>query len=154
MSNIESRMKELGIELPSPSVPAASYVPFVITGNLVFVAGQIPIFNGAVQFVGKLGLNVSKEEGQAAARLCALNILAQMKVACEGNLERVRRCVKLGVFVNATPEFTEHPAVANGASDLLVSVLGPAGKHARAATGAVSLPRGVAVEADAVFEIG
>ncbi len=150
---IEQRLKELGITLPAPPVPVASYVPYVITGNLVFISGQIPIAEGAVKYVAKLGVDGGKEIGQAAAQLCAINLLAQLKAACGGDLDRVVRCVKLGVFVNAMPDFAQQPEVANGASDLFVAVFGDAGKHARAAVGVGSLPRGVAVEVDAVFEI-
>jgi enamine deaminase RidA (YjgF/YER057c/UK114 family) len=153
MSNTESRLKELGITLPTPPAPVASYVPFVTSGNLVFVSGQIPLAADGLKYVGKLGADLSLEDGKAAARLCAVNLLAQLKAACGGELDQARRCVKLGVFVNATPDFTQHPEVGNGASDLIVAVLGDAGKHARAATGAGSLPRGVAVEVDGIFEI-
>jgi enamine deaminase RidA (YjgF/YER057c/UK114 family) len=153
MSNTESRLKDLGINLPTPPAPVASYVPFVTSGNLVFVSGQIPLAADGLKYVGKLGADIALEDGKAAARLCAVNLLAQLKAACGGDLDRARRCVKLGVFVNATPDFTQHPEVGNGASDLIVAVLGDAGKHARAATGAGSLPRGVAVEVDGIFEI-
>jgi enamine deaminase RidA (YjgF/YER057c/UK114 family) len=150
---IESRLAELGITLPAPPAPVASYVPFTISGNLVFVAGQIPILDGALKYVGKLGVDIALEAGQAAAQLCAINLIAQMKAACGGDLDRVVQCLKLNVFVNCTPEYTQHPLVANGASDLIAAVFGDAGKHARAAVGVNSLPRGVAVEVDAVFEI-
>jgi enamine deaminase RidA (YjgF/YER057c/UK114 family) len=153
MSNTESRLKELGITLPTPPAPVASYVPTVISGNLVFISGQIPLAADGLKYIGKLGAEISLEDGKAAARLCTVNLLAQLKAACGGDLDRARRCVKLGVFVNATPDFTQHPEVGNGASDLIVAVLGDAGKHSRAATGAGSLPRGVAVEVDGVFEI-
>lgn len=153
MSKIESRLKELAIVLPTPPAPVASYVPYVVTGNLVFISGQVTAAPEGLKFVGKVGADISLEDGKEAAKLCAINLLAQLKAACGGDLERVRRCVKLGVFVNATAGFTQHPEVGNGASDLIVAVLGDAGKHARAATGAGSLPRGVAVEVDGVFEI-
>ena len=153
MTIIESRLKELGITLSSPPKPVASYVPYTISGNQVFISGQVPFKDGALKYVGKLGADISLDDGKAAARLCAVNLLAQLKAACSGDLDRVRRCIKLGVFVNATPDFTQHPEVGNGASDLIVGVLGDAGKHSRAATGAGSLPRGVAVEVDGVFEI-
>jgi enamine deaminase RidA (YjgF/YER057c/UK114 family) len=153
MPVIESRLKELGIALPAPPVPVASYVPFTISGNLVFISGQIPIAEGAVKYIAKLGVDGGVEVGQAAAQLCAINVLAQLKAACGGDLDRVVQCLKLGVFVNATPDFTEQPQVANGASDLIAAVFGDAGKHARAAVGVGSLPRGVAVEVDAIFEI-
>ncbi|HWA68880.1 MAG TPA: RidA family protein [Rhizomicrobium sp.] len=153
MPVIESRLKELGITLPTPPAPVASYVPFTISGNIVFISGQVPIADGAVKYVVKLGAEAGLETGQAAAQLCAINVLAQLKAACGGDLDRVTRCLKLGVFVNATPDFTQHPEVGNGASDLIAAVFGDAGKHARAAVGVVSLPRGVAVEVDAIFEI-
>ena len=153
MSLIEARLKELGVTLPTPPLPVASYVPCTVSGNIVFVSGQIPIADGAIKYVGKLGVDVPMEAGQAAAQLCAINLLAQLKVACGGDLDRVVRCLKLGVFVNATPDFSQQPEVANGASDLIAAVFGDAGKHARAAVGVGSLPRGVAVEVDAIFEI-
>ena len=152
MSVIESRLKELGVTLPTPPMPVASYVPCTISGNIVFVSGQIPIADGAIKYVGKLGVDVPLEAGQAAAQLCAINLLAQLKAAI-GDLDRVIRCLKLGVFVNAAPDYTQQPEVANGASDLIAAVFGDAGKHARAAVGVGSLPRGVAVEVEAIFEI-
>jgi len=150
---IDARLKELDIVLPSPPAPVASYVPYVVSGNLVFISGQVTMAPDGLKFVGKLGADMSIEDGKAAAKLCAVNLLAQLKAACGGDLDRVKHCVRLGVFVNATPDFTQHPEVGNGASDLIVAVLGDAGKHTRAATGAGSLPRGVAVEVDGVFEI-
>jgi enamine deaminase RidA (YjgF/YER057c/UK114 family) len=153
MSVIEARLKELGVSLPTPPMPVASYVPYTISGNLVFLSGQIPIADGALKYVGKLGVDIPLEAGQAAAQLCAINLLAQLKAACDGDLDRVVRCLKVGVFVNAAPEYRQHPEVANGASDLIAALFGDAGKHARAAVGVGSLPRGVAVEVDAVFEI-
>jgi len=151
---IEARLKELGIELPQPAAPVANYVPFTISGNLVIIAGQICQWNGERRFVGKLGAGISIADGQQAARLCALNILAHLRVAAGGDLDRVRRCLRLGGFVNCTPEFTDMPQIVNGASDLMVEVFGDAGKHARAAVGNNSLPGGVAVEVEAVFELG
>ena len=150
---IDARLQELGIELPEAAAPAANYVPYVVSGNQVFVAGQITIHDGEIQYVGKLGRDYGVEEGQAAARLCALNIIAQVKAACGGDLDRVVRCVRLGGFVNSTADFTDQPEVINGASNLMVEVFGDEGKHSRAAVSAASLPRGVAVEVDAVFEI-
>ena len=152
MSIIEARLKELGVTLPLPPMPAASYVPVTISGNIVFVSGQIPIADGAIKYVGKLGVDVPMEAGQAAAQLCAINILAQLKAAI-GDLDRVVKCLRLGVFINAAPDYSQHPEVANGASDLIAALFGDAGKHARAAVGVGSLPRGVAVEVDATFEI-
>ena len=150
---IEARLQQLGIELPRPAAPVANYVPFVTAGNLLFVAGQICQWQGEVRHVGKLGGGISLDEGRAAARLCGLNLLAHAKVACGGDLSRVRRCVQLRGFVNCTPDFIDMPQVVNGASDLMVEVFGDAGKHARAAVGVGSLPAGVAVEVEAVFEI-
>lgn len=153
MPIINSRLKTLGITLNAPPKPVASYVPFTVSGNQVFVSGQVPSSDGVLKYVGKLGVDFSVEVGQAAAQLCAINILSVLKEACGGDLERVVRCLKVNVFVNATPDYDKQPEVANGASDLFVAVFGEAGKHARAAVGMGSLPRGVAVEVDAVFEI-
>jgi len=153
MSEIESNLERLGIELPDAPAPAANYVPWVKTGNLVFISGQVTMGANGLEYQGKVGKDLGVEEGQAAARLCAINLLAQLRSACDGDIERVRRCVKLGGFVNSTTDFKNHPQVINGASDLLVEVLGDRGKHARFAVGAGSLPFNVAVEVDAVFEI-
>jgi enamine deaminase RidA (YjgF/YER057c/UK114 family) len=153
MTIIEARLKELGIALSNPPKPVASYVPYTISGNQVFISGQVPIADGALKYVGKLGADFSVEMGQAAAQLCAINILSVLRVACEGDLDKVVRCLKINVFVNATPDYDQQPEVANGASDLIVAVFGEAGRHARAAVGMGSLPRGVAVEVDATFEI-
>ncbi len=151
--NIEKILKDKGIELPQPASPAANYVPWVVTGNLVFIAGQVPLWNGELRYKGAVGQDLSVEDGQAAARTCALNIVAQLKQACGGDLDRVVRCVKLGGFVACGADFTDQPKVVNGASDLIVDIFGEAGKHARFAVGAPSLPLGVGVEVDAVFEI-
>jgi enamine deaminase RidA (YjgF/YER057c/UK114 family) len=151
---IEARLKELGIELPQPQAPWANYVPFTISGNLVFISGQICQWNGEHRFVGKLGAAIGMADGQAAARLCALNILAQLRVACGGDLDRVRRVLRLGGFVNCTPEFTDMPQVINGASDLMVEVFGDLGRHDRAAVGMSGLPGDLAVEVEATVEIG
>lgn len=150
---IAARLAELGLVLPSPAAPVANYVPFVRTGNLLFTSGQIPVMDGKVQFTGKLGGGVSVEDGAKAARLCAINILAQARAALDGDLDRVVRCVKLVGFVASTPDFTQQPAVINGASNLIVEVLGDAGRHARSAVGAPSLPLDVPVEVEAVFEV-
>ena len=149
---IEARLEELGIELPEAAAPAANYVPYVIAGNQLWIAGQVPFWNGELKCIGRLGDDVTVEQGQEAARICALNIIAQAKAAL-GQLDRVRRVVKMGGFVNAIPDFTDHPKVVNGASDLMVEVFAEAGRHARFAVGAGSLPLGVAVEVDAVMEI-
>jgi enamine deaminase RidA (YjgF/YER057c/UK114 family) len=153
MSQVEDRLRALGIALPAPPAPVASYVPFTLHGSQVFISGQIPLQEGALKYIGKLGADLSLEQGQAAAQLCAINVIAQLRAACGGNLDRVTACLKLGVFVNAAPDYTKHPEVANGASDLIAAVFGDAGRHARAAVGVASLPRGVAVEVDAVFGI-
>lgn len=153
MGKVDAKLQELGIQLPKASGPAGSYTPFVRTGNLVFVSGQVPLGPDGLEYQGRLGAEFGIEQGQAAARLCALNLLAQVRAACDGDLDRVTRCVKLSGFVNATPDFDQHPAVMNGASDVVVEVLGDAGMHARFAVGAPGLPFNVAVEVDAVFEI-
>jgi enamine deaminase RidA (YjgF/YER057c/UK114 family) len=151
---IEARLKELGIELPVPAAPVANYVPFTTSGNLVFISGQVCQWNGEFRFIGKLGAAIGIADGQAAARLCAVNVLAHLRIACGGDLDRVRRCVQLRGFVNCSPDFTDMPQVVNGASDLMVAVFGDIGRHARAAVGMNSLPVGVAVEVEAIFEIG
>lgn len=151
---IDARLKELGIELPNAPMPAANYVPFVVAGSMLFVAGQITAVNGEIKYKGKLGKDLAVEDGYQAARICGLNLIAQAKAACGGDLDKIVRVVKLGGFVNATPDFTDHPKVVNGASDLMAEVFGDAGKHARFAVGASSLPLGIAVEVDAIFEIG
>ncbi len=150
---IDARLKSLGLALPAAPAPVANYVPYVRTGNLVFVSGQIPLENGAIKYVGRVGSEVTPEHAYEAAKLCALNLIAQAKAACGGDLDRVTRVVKLTAFVAAGPEFADHPTVANGASDLMVQVFGEAGRHCRAAVGASSLPRGAAVEVEAVFEV-
>lgn len=153
MSEIETRLQQLDLTLPQAAPPAANYVPYVITGNTLYIAGQIPFLNGVKAHMGRLGENMGIEAGQAAARACALNILSQALSAVGGDDKKLIRCVKLGGFVNCTPEFDQMPAVINGASDLIVHALGERGKHARFAVGAPSLPLGVAVEIDAIFEI-
>jgi len=150
---IEARLQELNIILPQQPAPAANYVPFMKVGSLVFISGQLPIWNGELKYKGKLGNTISIEEGQAAARLCTLNILAQIKAACEEDLNRALRCIRLGGFINSTDAFQDHPKVMNGASDLMVEVFGEKGRHARAAVGVNALPFGVAVEVDALFEV-
>jgi enamine deaminase RidA (YjgF/YER057c/UK114 family) len=150
---IDRRLEALGITLPAPAAPVASYVPFVVSGSLVFISGQLPRMAGDPDIRGKLGQEISLDEGKRAARLCALNVLAQLKEACAGDLDRVARCVKLGGFVNAVPDFREHSQVVNGASDLIVEIFGERGRHTRFAVGAPSLPFDAAVELDAVFEI-
>ena len=151
MNIIDQKIAELGLTLPTPSVPVAAYVPYVISGNLIFISGQLPLLNGAVSLTGRLGENVDIEAGQKAAALCALNIIAQVKAALKGDLTRVEKCVKVGGFVSSTADFYEHPKVINGASELIQSVFGEKGQHARFAVGVGSLPRNAAVEVDAVF---
>ena len=153
MESIESRLAALGITLPKPAAPAANYVPFVISGTLLIISGQLPMGPEGLAYKGKVGRELDVAAGQLAARLCAINILAQAKAALQGDLSRLRRCLRLGGFVNATEWFTDHPQVINGASDLIAEVMGEAGRHARAATGAGSLPFNAAVEVDAMFEI-
>ncbi|MGH8619545.1 MAG: RidA family protein [Burkholderiales bacterium] len=152
MSRIEARLKELGITLPAVPTPAANYVPFMVTGKLVFIAGQLPLVDGKVTCTGKVGAGVTVDEAKAAARICGINIFAALKAACGGDLDKVSRCVRLGGFSNAAPDFVDTPTVINGASDLIVEVMGDAGKHARTAVGAM-LPRHAAVEVDAIFEL-
>jgi enamine deaminase RidA (YjgF/YER057c/UK114 family) len=151
--SVESRLKELNIALPTPPAPVASYVPFVISGKNVYISGQVTLTPEGLKYVGTVGKELSLDDGRAAARLCGLNVIAQAKAACGGDLERVKRVVKVTVFVNAVPGFMQHPEVANGASDLFVEVFGEKGKHARAAVGAGSLPRNVATEVEAIIEI-
>jgi enamine deaminase RidA (YjgF/YER057c/UK114 family) len=153
MSPAEENLKRLGITLPPASSPAANYVPARWLGNQIFISGQVPSENGKDKFTGKVGSTFSIEEGRAAARLCAINILAQLKHALNGDLGRVVGVIRLGGFVNAEPDFRDHPKVVNGASDLMVEVFGEAGRHARAAVGVYSLPRNVPVEIDAIFEV-
>jgi enamine deaminase RidA (YjgF/YER057c/UK114 family) len=153
MSKIDARLKELGIELPVPAKPVANYVGWIRTGNLVFTAGQVPLRGGKFEYQGKVGKDFSIEEAAKAARICAINVLAQLKEACGGDLDRVKRCVKILGFVNGIPEFADQPKVVNGASDLIVEVFGDRGKHARSAVGAGSLPVNVAVEVEGIFEV-
>ena len=149
---IDQRLAELGLTLPEAPAPAAAYVPYVLSGGIVYVSGQISQgANGLIK--GKLGEDMSTEQGREAARACALSLLAQLRAACGGDFGRLRRVVKLTGFVNSTPDFTEQPKVINGASELLVEVLGEIGWHARSAVGVASLPLGVAVEIEAIFEI-
>lgn len=153
IKNIGDKLKELGFELPEAAAPAANYVPYVISGKMVFVAGQIPFLNGQSMHLGRVGDTLTTEQGIEAAKACALNIFAQVNAAVGGDWSKVKRCVKLGAFVNSTPDFIDQPKVVNGASDLVVGIMGEAGKHARFAVSAPSLPRGVAVEIDAIFEL-
>ena len=148
----ETKLNELGITLPEAPAPAANYVPYVVVGDMVYVSGQISVGpDGLIK--GKLGENMSTEDGAAAARVCGINLLAQVKAACGGDLDRLVKVVKLTGFVNSTADYTEQPQVVNGASDLMANALGDAGKHARAAVSAAALPLGVAVEVEGIFQI-
>ena len=147
------KLKEKQLELPPATAPAANYVPYTISGNQVIISGQLPMKDGAAQFIGKLGKEFGIEEGKKAAEQCLLNVLTHLNVACGGDLSKVKRCLRLGVFVNSTPDFVDQPQVANGASDLMVALFGKAGEHARAAVGVAQLPRGVAVEVEAQCEL-
>ena len=149
---IDARLEELRVVLPSTTKPVANFVPCVQTGNLLFVSGQIPTWNGELRYVGRVGAEVSVDDARAAARLCALNVLAQARDFL-GTLDRVKQVCLLQGFVNAVPGFIHHPAVVNGASDLLVEVFGESGKHSRFAVGSGSLPFNVAVEVAAVLEV-
>ncbi len=151
-NEIETRLSQLGLALPDAPAPAANYVPYVQTGPLVFISGQISSGPDGL-ICGKLGADLAVEEGVVAAQACGLALIAQLKAACGGDLTRLRRVVKLTGFVNSTPDFTDQPKVVNGCSDLMVAVFGEAGRHARAAVGAPSLPLGVAVEIEGIFEI-
>ena len=150
---VERRLQELGITLPGAPAPVANYVPYVVHGDLVFVSGQITFVDGKVAHTGRVGGSLTIEQGQAAARVCALNVLAQLHAACSGDLDRVVRCLRVGGFVNSAPDFTQQPQVINGASDLFVEVLGDIGRHARFAVGAGNLPADSAVEVEAIFAI-
>ena len=148
MHVVNARLAELGITLPPAMAPVANYVPYIITGNLVVISGQLPAVDG------KVGAEVSVEQGQHAARLCFTNLLTQLRAACGGDLDRVKQVVRLGGFIAASPSFTQHAAVMNGASDLAVAVFGDAGRHARSTIGVPSLPLDAAVEVEGLFEIG
>jgi len=151
---IEARLDELGIVLPSPMAPMANYVPWVVTGKLVVVSGQVPAVDGVIAVTGQVGSEISVEAGQAAARQCLVNVLVHLKAACAGDLDRVARVVRLGGFVACAPDFTQHAVVMNGASDLAVAVFGEAGRHARSTIGVPSLPGNAAVEVEGMFELG
>ena len=153
MNKYDEKIAELGLRLPEPVSPVANFVPYVVVANFIYVSGQIPLEDGRPCFLGKLGRDLTVEEGQNAARTCALQVLGVVRHACGGDLNKVVRCVRLGGFINSMPEFTDQPRVMNGASDLIVSVFGESGRHARAAVGVNALPAGVAVEVDAIFQI-
>lgn len=151
---IEAKLAELGITLPRPMLPIANYVPYVVTGNLVVVSGQVPARDGVIAVTGKVGASLSIDQGKEAARLCLINVLVHLKAACDGDLDRVKRVVRVGGFVASPPEFTQHAQVMNGASDLAVAVFGDAGRHARTTIGVPALPADAAVEVEGMFEIG
>ncbi len=151
-SAIETRLAELGVTLPDAPAPAANYVPFVVTGDIIYVSGQVSQTEAGF-ITGKLGADLSVDEGAAAAKTCAISLLAQAKAACGGDLDKLSRVVKLTGFVNSTPDFTDQPKVINGASDFLVEALGEAGRHARSAVSAGALPLGVAVEIEGIFQL-
>jgi enamine deaminase RidA (YjgF/YER057c/UK114 family) len=154
MANIiDQRLKELNIELDDASVPAGSYVPYVITNNLVFISGQLPFIDGKLTIKGKVGDNVSLDDAIKMSEACAKALLSQLKAACNGNLDKVNKVVKLGGFVASAPNFTDQPKVINGASDLIVNIFGDKGKHSRFAVGVAALPLNVPVEIDGIFEI-
>lgn len=153
MGRVDATLKELGIALPTVVAPVANYVPWVRVGQLVFISGQITMGAGGLEYVGIVGQDMDAAEGKKAARLAAINVLAALKAALDGDLDKVVRVVKVTGFVNAVAGFSQHPEIVNGASDLFVEVFGEPGKHARAAVGAGSLPRNVAVEVEAIFEI-
>lgn len=149
----ELRLQELGLVLPPPSPALATYLPFLRVGSLVYISGQLPTRNGKVEYIGKVGREFSIEDGKKAAQLCALNILAHLKSACENDWDRVIGCIRLGGFIHSTDDFYDHPQVMNGASDLMVAVFGDKGRHTRAAVGVNTLPWGAAVEIEALFEV-
>ena len=153
MSAVELKIQSLGFDLPTVSAPAANYVPYNQSGNLIFLSGTLPMKDGKPQFVGKVGAEFTIEQGQDCAKLCGLNILAHLKNACGGDLGKVKKLVRMGIFVNSATGFTDQPKVANGVSDMMVGIFGDAGRHARFAVGVSELPFGVAVEVDATFEV-
>ena len=148
---IDARLAELGIELPHAAAPAANYIPYVVTGDLIFVSGQVQFWNGELKGVGNVGRDMDIPAAQEIARICGLNLIAQARAACDGDLDQISGVVKVGGFVNAVPDFDQHPEIINGCSDLMVDVFGDKGRHSRFAVGAGSLPRGVAVEIEAIF---
>ena len=153
MNSIDKKLETLGITIPDAPSPAANYIPYVISGNLVFIAGQVPFENGQINYTGKVGKDIDINKAKEVAKICSLNVISVLKNAVKGDLSKVKKCVKLGIFVSCTSDFHQQPEVANGASDLMVEIFGENGKHARFAVGANSLPRNVPVEVDAIFEI-
>jgi enamine deaminase RidA (YjgF/YER057c/UK114 family) len=152
-SKVETRLNEMGITIPDAPAPAANYVPYVVSGNLVFVSGQVPFVDGKLTATGTVGKDATPEDATEQARICAINLIAQVKVACDGDLDRVTRVVKLGAFVASADDFNGQPGIVNGASDLMVEAFGDAGRHARFAVGTNALPLNCLVEIDGVFEI-
>ena len=152
-SQIDKRLSELGIELPPPGAPGGNYVPYVVVGDIAYMAGQVCREAGKMKYTGKVGRDLSVETGAEAAKLCAVNLLAQLKAACGGDLDRVERCVRLTGYVNSPPDFLEHPKVINGASDLMVAVFGERGQHARTAIGVAALPLDSAAEVEGIFQL-
>jgi enamine deaminase RidA (YjgF/YER057c/UK114 family) len=152
--SVDARLSALAIELPNVPVPIANFAPFRRSGNLIFLAGQVCEWNGVVRYVGRVGVDYDLADGQQAARVCALNLVAALKAACGGTLNGVACCIRLGGFVNCSPQFNEIPQVINGASDLIHELFGANGRHARTAVGVANLPRGAAVEVDAIFALG
>ena len=153
MATAAERLAELGISIPPAPKPVAAYVGFVRQGDLVFVSGQLPFVDGKLAVTGLLGRDVSLEDGAKAARICAINVISQAAAACDGDLERVVRVVRLGGFVASTPDFVDHPKVVNGASELIGAVFGERGQHARAAVGVAALPMNAAVEVEAILAV-
>ena len=152
-SKVEQRLLKIGVTIPDAPSPAANYLPFTRAGNLVFVSGQVPFVDGKLEITGTVGENASVEDAQGQAKVCAINLLAQLKVACSGDLDRVIRVVKLGAFVASANDFFNQPIVVNAASDLMVEAFGEAGRHARFAVGTNALPLNCLVEIDGIFEI-
>ncbi len=156
LTAIAQRLVELDITIPTASAPVANYVGFTITEKTIFISGQLPTIDGKISFLGKVGETITTEQAKEAAKYCAINVLAQLQSACNSKnitLEDIKQCVKLSIFINAEPNFTQHSEVANGASDLMVKIFGEKGKHIRASVGCGSLPFGVAVEVEAIFQI-
>jgi len=153
MNEIDNLLKNKNIIIPEAPTPAANYIPYVISDNLVFIAGQVPFENGKINYTGKVGKDINIDDAKKVARICALNVLGVLKTAVNGDLSKVKKCIKLGIFVSCNDDFHMQPEVANGASDLMVEIFGDKGKHARFAVGTNSLPRNAPVEVDAVFEI-
>ena len=150
---ISRRLQELNLRLPPAAPPAAAYLPWLQSGNLLFISGQLPMEEGKIRFTGKVGAELDMEQGQEAARLCALNALAQLREACGGDFAKVCRCIRLGGFVNAPADFDRHPLVINGASEIICEIMGESGRHTRIAVGVANLPFNAAVELEALFEI-